>query len=484
MLFISPKRCASGFALSLLLIGCTLPPITRVSSVDVAVMDSPNFDVTAVDDLATPPDVLLTDVPIDVLRDVAVSGDGGVVFPATIQAQVVFRQATPLLRPPTIGGYASRLVMNSEQIVATAGIVEDVSGISSMQLFSRPRSADGMWEAKSTFAGLANTSALSMDIENNLHLVLTCQRGDCGHGLMSPGFAVTALLRYAPMLGMTYNFNTPVVDRDLTPSQGYSSVGASRRSNEIYVSHLLLDTRRKIQRSTTMAASYIDNAASGSRLPLLVYLETTALGLVFALVSNTTRGDGSPMGYSQLTLFEFVNGVLTLRNTINAEMPRPLVGTSEYGVAAAGMESAPDGTLYIHAHGRFDSTNCTRIYRREPGAGGAINFTALGCRGFGAQLQVIDNSQLLLVEPFGAVEGMRIGHSADRGETWTWRDVSVTFNPPLVGAVRFAAPSLVRPATSPNAFDPHKVRMLFSLSIPESAGTNFSGMAYAEFSLR
>lgn len=484
MLFISPKRCASGFALSLLLIGCTLPPITRVSSVDVAVMDSPNFDVTAVDDLATPPDVLLTDVPIDVLRDVAVSGDGGVVFPATIQAQVVFQHPRTLLQPPTQLSSLSKLVINGAQIFATSWLVEDLSGRYPVQLYARPREPSGVWQMTTAFNGIANPGALTMDIEDRLYFTLTCRSGNCGNGLLSPGHVVTALLSYAPMAGMTYNYNMPTVEVDLAMSQGQSTVAASRRSNEIYWSHLLLNDTRKIRRIPAMLESSIANAMGSPLVPLISHFETTVSGTLFVLVSNNVRGDFTPAAYAQLTLYEFVGGVPTPRHTINAESPRPPAGLSELGVLASSMESSPDGTLFFHAHGRFDATNCTRVYRREPGAGGALSFTALGCHRYDAQLHVIDNSQLLLVEPLGATEGIRIGHSVDRGVNWRWRDVPVTFDRVLMGPVRFAAPSLVRPSTSPNGFDPSKVRMLFSLSAPGDGGFGYSGMAYAEFSLR
>jgi hypothetical protein len=471
---------------------CVLPPIRRVEPIDVPsaqdVADNDVFEASDGDqDVPSAVDVrsdTYWDVPQP--RDVPTGADGGIVLPAVIAAVKAFDFPAGAANPFTAIAAGSKIVANRSHIVATAWINLAGAPQNSQRIFSRTV-ADPMWRQAQIYQNVSTPSSLAMDQQDNhLFVGISCQDNCSGRvTVMPPGTRQSGIIQFNERRGMDYDYATPsAVTFDTGGSYGFVTVSGSRRTNEYYWSHMALigagpNAVRRFWRSGAGMPEVLDGTANGL-WPLIDFTETTVDGAVYHAISGTMPNNVQPEGFVSARLYSLAMGTLT--ETVPF-MPTLMPGAvTRFPLYVASVESSPNSTLYLYLHGQFGLRECSRLYRKA--RGDSLDYVSLGCHSPEAQLHIIDDDRLLFVEPIGGATGMRIGYSSDQGSTWTWRDVRVTLGGSATDSLVFAAPSLVRPSTSPNGFLPNRVRMVFSVGSGPAGSVTYTGMAYAEIALQ
>lgn len=473
-----------SFVPLLVLAGCTLPPIRREPQTPGDVVDAgedaEEQDAQDFHDDATVADVRAGDT--GVVPDGVIGGDAGVSIPSMVRSQRVFEFPLGSSLPFTSSPGASKIVAHPAGLVATAWVLPFDGTGAHQRVFTRGRFATDNWTFEFSYPNVPSPSALAMaPITNTLLLGITCS-GDCHGGIpISPLGVQSGVVSIAPRGGGAFNFASPsAVSFDNVPSAGIVSLAVQRGGNEYYYSHLTPGAMgvRRFRRSASADALTHDLSSLGM-VPAIAVTETTATGRVFHGIGGSTGNLLQSSSFQYVGLLETGAGVLRV---VALQAPQLVMGAhGSYPLFMAGLESSRDGTLYAHIHGRFANGECTYLYRFS--TTGTITTRSLGCHEFTGQLQVIDDNQLLFVEAIGGAAGLRIGYSANRGETWSWRDVSVLSSQGLMLGELFTAPSLVRPATSPDGFESRKVRLVFSVGSAMTGMPRYTSMEYVEFTL-
>ena len=132
------------------------------------------------------------------------------------------------------------------------------------------------------------------------------------------------------------------------------------------------------------------------------------------------------------------------------------------------------GTLYALSYLPDGSGGCSELLRFDGGTSQPPTILPVGCVSNYAKLKFSSLGILYLLTP-GSGADVRIGVSADRGETWSWHTVPI-MGLPSNGDIRYVGFTPIKAYTSPTVHDPDRWVVFFSgLEASNQARSSYVG---------
>jgi hypothetical protein len=470
--------CAAATTLSAL-IACT-NEAPRDAGSD-ATTDAPSSDArsdAALD--ATTTDATRTDSDAsDGDGDAAMDDARAVRVPSAITAELVYEAPAGARTPPTWNAHLPKLVGDDRDFYAVFTHYPEAVADRYAVVVRRPR-AGGAWSEAARFASVHQPPGIVMTRARALHLAFDCLRapgtgdvecfrGGAGtNGLVSRFYRLVFSARDAAgaLRWDSYgNYSEWVAE-----SNGYIGLAVAP-DDHVHWSLLDASMNRIAFRSDGGAGAPMHTLSEAGR-PLLYPLAAWDRARLLLFAGEFDPRGGSNAGYPASSLYTLSAGA---PSRILRVTPEVAVGAGMVGAFPSDLEVGDDGTLYALSYQRRADAACTTLFRSDR----ADRFVAIpvGCFDTYARLQLVDDHTLLLLAS-GAGASLRVGVSADRGDTWRWTDVQV--RGANASDVSLFGYTLIDPRSAPGVFQSRLVRMVFS-------GSDSAGLArrlyFAEWSL-
>jgi hypothetical protein len=437
----------------------------------------------------------LADQQLDAPRDA--SPDSGPFVPSHVQAELIASGPVRVSTPPSWNAHLPKLVSDGTHYYAIHTHFTVAIAGRHAAILRRPVAGGSAkkWVEVARVAYPHQPPGVVVDTKRQLHLVFDCLRpagqavscfvGGAGTGTLTSRFY--HLVFSARDTQGALRFDAYANHNDYAAhSNGYMGIGTTAAGDTVWA---LADAswQRVVQRqaggagpSTTIATL----SAAPARLlyPIIGDVPQTATaGAARQLVLFAGEFDpqgGNNASYLAATAYRGpVAGPLVsfFRRTPGAPAPGK-VGTYPSALAVDPLTHTVNLVLYrLDAGGACES----ELWRFDGGLAAAPTRRTLGCRSTYAKLQIASSGVYYLLDG-GSGGTLRLGVSADRGDSWSWRSLPIQGLPASAGDTSHFGAAPIAPFTAPLAYDADVLR--FSFSGSDGGGSRHS--YFGEIALR